>query len=282
MSDGDRGDGRKDGGVRGEERISANYGLTGDWSPSPGSRPGTEGSSASDADDVRRQDYRPQEGFGVRGGWTGPEGGYGTRVEPSDEPHVGRRGWYGAAEGGSFLGDYQRPPDYGPEGFYEGRWETHRAYGQGGWGGPGGYGGTSRPNYRGPGGRARSHGFWGGGQFAGSPPDYDTTPHAGEFAGRGPKNWRRADERVLEDVCDHLTMHGEVDASDIEVRVEGGEVTLTGTVTDRWQKRVAEDVAEQCLGVTEVHNDLRLKKPDEELTARGQTKTGRRTPVETT
>jgi osmotically-inducible protein OsmY len=78
------------------------------------------------------------------------------------------------------------------------------------------------------------------------------------FTGRGPKGYQRSDERINEDVCDRLCDSGEVDASEIEVRVSGGEVTLTGSVSDRNQKRRAEDLIEQVSGVREVHNNLRV------------------------
>src|SRR5215217_4567696 len=51
--------------------------------------------------------------------------------------------------------------------------------------------------------------------------------------GRGPKNWRRSDERIREMVNERLTDHDDVDATDIEVSVQDAEVTLTGTVTSR-------------------------------------------------
>jgi hypothetical protein len=41
------------------------------------------------------------------------------------------------------------------------------------------------------------------------------------------------------------------------VSVSRGEVTLDGTVPDRWEKRLAEDLTEGVFGVTEVHNRLR-------------------------
>ena len=78
------------------------------------------------------------------------------------------------------------------------------------------------------------------------------------FTGRGPKGYQRSDERINEDVCDRLCDSGEIDASEVEVRVSGGEVTLTGSVSDRNQKRRAEDLIEQVSGVREVHNNLRV------------------------
>lgn len=80
--------------------------------------------------------------------------------------------------------------------------------------------------------------------------------------GKAPKNATRPDARVHEDVCDALTYHGELDASDIDVQVKDGEVTLEGTVADRRSKHVAEEVCERVLGVTDVHNRLRIRKDD--------------------
>jgi hypothetical protein len=79
-----------------------------------------------------------------------------------------------------------------------------------------------------------------------------------DFTGRGPRNYRRPDERILEDVSDRLTDDAMVDASEIEVQVRQGEVTLTGTVRDRDQKRRAEDLAERVSGVKDVINALRI------------------------
>jgi osmotically-inducible protein OsmY len=80
----------------------------------------------------------------------------------------------------------------------------------------------------------------------------------GPHSGRGPQGYRRSDERIHEEVCDRLTAHGHVDASEVEVQVKDGEVTLTGKVGDRRQKREAENVAEGVRGVIDVHNQLRL------------------------
>jgi hypothetical protein len=78
------------------------------------------------------------------------------------------------------------------------------------------------------------------------------------FAGRGPRRYRRRDDRITEDVVRTLTDHPDVDASDITVRVEGGVVTLTGDVHDRYQRRVAEDAIAEVWGVQDVRNDLRV------------------------
>jgi hypothetical protein len=80
--------------------------------------------------------------------------------------------------------------------------------------------------------------------------------------GRGPKNWQRSDERIKEDVSDALAFRGDLDASDIEVSVRNAEVTLEGTVTDRWSKRCAEEVSEAVRGVRDVHNRLTIRRED--------------------
>ena len=80
--------------------------------------------------------------------------------------------------------------------------------------------------------------------------------------GRGPKGYRRSDERIKEDVNDRLSDDYYIDASDVEVAVANSEVTLTGTVRSRTDKRRVEDIAESVSGVTNVENRLRVKQYD--------------------
>jgi hypothetical protein len=81
---------------------------------------------------------------------------------------------------------------------------------------------------------------------------------------RNPKNYKRSDERIREDICDRLSVSAEVDPSEIEVSVSAGEVTLMGFVTDREMKFIAEDIADDVPGVHEIHNQLRVKRPGAE------------------
>lgn len=83
----------------------------------------------------------------------------------------------------------------------------------------------------------------------------------GPYVGRGPKGYRRSDERILEDVCERLTNHPRIDASDIEVKVSGGEVILTGRIESRTVKHLTENMVETVSGVKEVHNQLRVTPP---------------------
>lgn len=78
------------------------------------------------------------------------------------------------------------------------------------------------------------------------------------FIGRGPKGYKRSDDRIREEICDRMTDDPMLDASEIEVEVTEGEVTLSGSVASRDQKRRAEDIAEVIGGVRDVTNQLRV------------------------
>ncbi len=80
--------------------------------------------------------------------------------------------------------------------------------------------------------------------------------------GRGPQGYRRTDARISEDAHDRLTDDPRVDATNIQVSVKDGEVTLTGTVADRAAKHRAEHCVEDIPGVGHVQNNLRVD-PDQ-------------------
>lgn len=90
-------------------------------------------------------------------------------------------------------------------------------------------------------------------------PSTETWHVPGPFAGRGPRGYQRADERIREELNDRLTAHGFIDATDIECSVHGGDVTLSGFVDSPETKRVAEHVAEGIQGVHDIHNSLRIR-----------------------
>lgn len=83
-------------------------------------------------------------------------------------------------------------------------------------------------------------------------------PLRGRHVGKGPRGYRRTDTLIYEEVCEALARDGDVDATDIEVTVQDGEVMLSGTVPDKATRRLAEDVAAGCAGVRDVHNRLRV------------------------
>ena len=248
-----------------------------------------------------------QGGYGHGGqgaygqGWYG-QGGYGQ--SGYGQSGYGQAGYGQGSYGqgsygqGGFGGGY---PGYGSQG-YGSQWQGPYSQGQG-YGGPQGYGsqgyggqgygglGYGAPSYAGS-----SYGYQGlGAQGYGSPglgwgtqggtepsgrERFGGTGQQGRFSGRGPRNYKRSDQRIQEDVYERLSMQNEIDASDITVEVHDGVVTLSGTVEDRRAKRLAEDIAEQVLGVKDVKNELRVEHGilsgiADALTGRGEKGEGR-------
>lgn len=83
----------------------------------------------------------------------------------------------------------------------------------------------------------------------------------GRFAGKGPKGYQRSDERVIDDVCQALERDPHVDATEIEVSCQKGEIVLKGSVDSREAKRRAEECVEDLPGVKDVRNELRVQPP---------------------
>jgi hypothetical protein len=78
------------------------------------------------------------------------------------------------------------------------------------------------------------------------------------FRGKGPKNYRRPDALILEDINERLGDDYFINASDIEVVVKEGEVILSGYVENKSAKRRAEDLTEHVSGVRHLENRLRV------------------------
>lgn len=76
--------------------------------------------------------------------------------------------------------------------------------------------------------------------------------------GLGPKGYSRPDDRISDDIHHRLTDDHWLDASDVEITVTGGEVTLSGTVKSREAKHRTEHLAEVVSGVKQVQNNLRI------------------------
>ncbi len=82
---------------------------------------------------------------------------------------------------------------------------------------------------------------------------------SGQHRGKGPKGYKRSDERIKEDISDRLGDDPYIDATEIEIVVANGDVTLIGSVNDRTDKRRAEDLAERVSGVQNVENRIRVR-----------------------
>lgn len=234
---------------------------------------------------------RPQAYQGGRGG--GPQ-----RFQSQDDPGRGRpterddddygyrerRGGYGA-ERGRGRGGWEAEPERGYE--RQRRYAEHRRWPSGGYEDERGYdearraerGRASWEDRRGP-----DRGAEGSGDFlqrAGERisswfrgvrederelarrvrEDFDRRDaHAADrgHRGIGPKGYQRTDERISDEVHDRLTEDPWLDASDIQVEVKGGEVTLSGHVENREAKHRAERLIEDLSGVKHVQNNLRV------------------------
>jgi hypothetical protein len=219
-----------------------------------------------------QQDFRHQQAYGQQE--------FGQRR--FGQQGYGQQG-FARGQGGSFGGQRSEQNRYGQYPGYseEGGYDRERTQGMQPQSGVGGYrrgesSGRSTEGFEGFGRESRGYGseFGRGTQdfgqdFGGGHGYGDTQPYGesfgtvgrnrGRFTGRGPKGYTRSDDRIREDVSDRLEQHGEIDASEIEVRVSMGEVTLEGIVEDRRTKRMAEDLVENCPGVKQVHNRLRVQ-----------------------
>jgi osmotically-inducible protein OsmY len=205
-----------------------------------------------------------QGGQGSQGGGMGRWGQGGNYRMDRDYGQSGSRGGFG---GGSFGGGYEgqgigRP--YVGESIYGG---SRGGYGGSSYGGSSygssGYGRGSSSSGGSYGQQQGERGFWDRASDEVSSwlgdDDARRRRERDEHRGRGPKGYTRSDERIREDVNDRLTDDGWLDASDIEVQVSSAEVTLTGHVNSREEKRRAEDIVEAVSGVKHVQNNLRVK-----------------------
>lgn len=91
---------------------------------------------------------------------------------------------------------------------------------------------------------------------------------SGPHRGKGPKDYKRSDDRIREDVCDRLSDDDRIDASNVQVQIQGDEVILTGTVHSKEEKRRAEDLVESISGVRNVENRLRVSHDNDSLLGR--------------
>jgi len=178
----------------------------------------------------------------------------------------GNSDYYGRNSGSMSGPDYDR--NYGYQGRSSGSWgnsDYDRNYGYQGQGSNWNYPGRNPGSWSGS---DYDQGInqgrnWGGNQGQNWNSNQGSFQSGqGEYYGRGPQGYKRSDDRIKEDINDRLTWHGNVDATNIQVTVKSGEVTLDGSVSDRHQKRMAEDVAEQVQGVTDVQNRLRIQYED--------------------
>lgn len=221
------------------------------------------------------RDYGQESRYGDQ--WRGSEQGFRGRDRGGQQwrwPDPGNRSQYAGMsgqgryqdKGGAYDGwsesRYGGSPDWwGGEPYGSERWgpdderrygsDRDRVYGSSRGGQRSGPMGQQSAGY---GDRARFG--YGSDYYGASPERWDMPP--GRHSGKGPRGYKRSDDAIRDDACRLLTHHGDVDASDIDVSVLDGVVTLSGTVDDRGQKRAAEDALDTIWGISDVNNQIRV------------------------
>jgi osmotically-inducible protein OsmY len=246
--------------------------------------------------DYNQQRMSGQQGYyGGQGSRYGESGSYGNRRRESDYENTGTS--WGDAYSSNYGSSYREFPDYEDyeRGSYGNSGSRYRNYGgdYGSMYGSGRYGSSNfggsrrgqqqsygQERYGGNYGSSYGKGYYGNSQYQPERGWWDKTTdevsswfgdedaerrrdedrrREGKHRGKGPKGYQRSDERIKDDINDRLSDDAFVDASNIDVTVTNGEVTLTGTVSERSAKRRAEDIAESVSGVKNVEVRLRVQ-----------------------
>lgn len=214
---------------------------------------------------------RPAGRRGYREDETSRYGGEDYTTDPfgRDEPRFG--GAYGApGEYGSGRGER----DFGGRDFdeapYDQSYALRRGFGRGNAGGAESAV-ASAGGEAGGGSRGRSQpGHWGADQgdlrstlASGSSSGYGVNAGGQAWSDvardrKGPRGYVRSDERIREFICERLAQHHRLDVSDVGVEVREGCVTLEGTVPERSMKYAIEETADNCWGVRDVVNHIRV------------------------
>lgn len=243
------------------ERFAGSRGYRG-YEDYPGTRQGRKDFGSFEQDRDRDMDYRPSD----RGESSSDYREYGSyRGEYSNEPqqrnsYMGRPGLTGANANARFSSPssqgYRSYQDYGSSSSAMGRsWSGTDDGASQGYGASQGSYGTSRDmNYG----------------YQSQDPQYRTqADYRGQesrgHSGKGPKGYKRSDEKIHDEVCDLLTTHYDIDASELEVEVKEGVVTLGGAVESRRIKRLAEDLVADMNGVKDVRNQIKVLSHDSRL-----------------
>jgi osmotically-inducible protein OsmY len=170
--------------------------------------------------DSGRRDFGEQERRGRYG-----QPSYGGSASPYDQGDVGS--WYGGDTGMGDAGSSQYDSPYSRRSDQQrrGQYQEQGQYGRSSWAGQGSE-------------------------------QRDWSPSG--FSGRGPRGYRRSDDRIREDVCEILTRHHQIDASEMDVDVHDGTVILRGTADSGRMRRLTEELVEDIPGVRDVQNELRV------------------------
>jgi hypothetical protein len=191
---------------------------------------------------TQRSEYQP----GRFGGSSGRATGYRSGQHDFSQPSSDRYNYWEHSGAGGYQPEHRREQRYGSA--PDNDWQHGGRFGyQGGYGGPGNQGGGHE-------GVGSGH-YWGAGRESGG---YMGAQLSARARNRPPKGYTRSDERLREDICESLMHSPFIDAGEVSVAVKEGKVTLEGSVPERSMKHRIEDIAEQCSGVKDVDNRIRI------------------------
>jgi hypothetical protein len=88
--------------------------------------------------------------------------------------------------------------------------------------------------------------------------DESKRPRFNSGHGEQSEGTARSDSDVEKDVRERLEAHPDIDAQQISLTVENGEVTLAGRVSDAKARSAVEEEARGVAGVQNVHNRLEI------------------------
>jgi len=208
--------------------------------------------------------WRQQREGGSYGGYgTTGDYGYGSQGQGSQWQGGWGRRQFGSAD--------EEPPYYGTGNYSSGG----SGFG-GGFGGMQGGIGTYGPSGSYYGATQQSGGGFFGGRSIGERSERPGL--LSRMFGRGPKGYKRSDERLREDISERLMHSDTIDSSEVTVEVTEGRVTLQGTVPERYMKHAIEDVVDSCHGVQDIDNRIRVERGERSgsssFTGTGSTATG--------
>jgi len=201
----------------------------------------------------QREDWGQQQS-----GWGS---GYNPDLQRRNTGSFGSDYGYGGGQSYGQSGSSYRGEQYGQGNFGSASHMDRRNYGRG------------NENY----GNERDRSWWDrtkdevSSWFGGDSNERRGERQSGPYRGKGPKDYRRSEDRIREDVCDRLSDDDRLDATNIQVQIQNNEVILSGTVETREQKRRAEDLVESISGVRNVENRIRIGGSREDFSSRDYT-----------
>ena len=232
---------------------SGSYAPSGSYAQSGGYQGGGYGHSS-------QNDYR-----GGRGGYAGQQG-YGGQGYGGQGYGAGPQGYAGGSQGYAGGSQGYAGGSQGYVGGGHGPLQHEQRYERGPLSDPRDYRGQPREHGREGQGREgqgrEGHMSWEHDRSTGHGWGWEQPRRADQRSqfGRGPKGYKRSDDRINEDIHDRLHNDGYIDSRDVTITVNDGRVTLSGVVYDRQTKHAIENLVDGVHGVKDIDNEIRVER----------------------